>query len=813
MDFSSKSPKREFSKDITSKIETPIYNDKDLKIHIDKPDKPRNKIERSKIDINKEPRNKIQREKIDLSIPPRNKIEHPKFDPKAPTRHKIAPRQINPKMEPKHKLQPRITDHKTPTRHKIETRRVNPKTEPIHKLQLKKFDLKASYKNRIEISRPYSNLMNPKIQSIFKKYYNDTRNYPNYGRKLTKDFIKWVVENNPEINEKIKDIQFNQEISNYIKDRVKNLNISQSEIASNLYANGLFVSRKTVGNYALKEVFKGNQVEYKKRFDRSFDVEFKERIINRLNKEVVKNSEGVQHDSLYKIAKEFPEVSKSMIDKIAKKEIPLDAYRRMWPSTSGTVDLKTKQKIRNQIEKEVLEGTPRSLRNISEEFPDESLWTIKNLAKKMYPEKYKNFWPAIEKIPKEIRSKIKITLKEEAQKENPRTLREIHRGFPEVGADSIKRIAKQFIHKDVHDKIWPSISTEIPKEIALNITQILKKEINKPNPRSLNEIGRDFDVSTEYIRQLAKKSTPKQVYEKTWKAHEPITNTVRNNILKDILNTKLNISEIAEKNGVSSPSVSKISQREVFQNNTNTHRERFPIDENLEIGTYTHLNLNALITKVINNIPNQKYYAEPNIYKDKRRPDGLILEDNNFIHQRLLNIKTGGYLRNKLELTPKDLNPIKNTQFDFTSDISDENLIKKIEKYQSEESLLIIVGTRWFQFDDIKPVPNDERIKYPETVRVISHTLGADLIGIEGNNKELFERMIDFNNNHDLNSLKAFYNYDLSSTYTHSTEELKEDLIQKGLIKEDFCEYFNFDEINKNDTKKKQLDLGHFLNF
>ena len=63
-----------------------------------------------------------------------------------------------------------------------------------------------------------------------------------------------------------------------------------------------------------------------------------------------------------------------------------------------------------------------------------------------------------------------------------------------------------------------------------------------------------------------------------------------------------------------------------------------------------------------------------------------------------------------------------------------------------------------------------------------------------------------------MDSLKALYNFDLSSINTHNTKELKEDLIQKGLIKEDFNEYFNFKILNKKEVNEKQLDLDYFLN-
>jgi len=686
--------------------------------------------------------------------------------------------------------------------------------ENLNEIRLNQEELQEKSQEYAELIHDYSKILDKRIQDTFRQYYDETGKFANYGRNLKKDFIEWVENEgfNPDLINKVNDIQNNQEINNFLNDKIRNSDLSQNEIANQLNEIGLSVSRKTIGNYALNEVFKGAKVEYNKRFDKSLDPKIKERIIGRINKEVEKCTVGVQHNSLYKIAKDFPEVSKTMIDKIAKNEISQDIYNNMWPSTRGTVDPKTKQNIRKVIKREVQEGNPRSLRNISEDFPDVSTTTISDLAKEIYPEQYKELWPPIEKIPEETKAKIITTIKEEAQKENPRTLKEIRKAFPEVGAYSIKILAKQVIPKNIHDRIWAPLTTEVPKKIALEITQTLKNEIKKPNPQPLSQIGRQFGVSSEYVRKLAKKTITKQEYEDKWKGYEPITDAKKHVIINDIINTKLNISEIAERNSVSSGSVSNISQSEVFKDDIDAHRERFPIDEHLEIGSYTHLNLNSLITKVYNDIPYQKYYTEPNIYSDKRRPDGLVLEDNNFIHQRLADSQIGEYLKDKLELDPRNLDQIKCTQFDFTNDISNENLIAKIEKYQSEDSLLVIVGTRWYQYDDIKNLPLDNRIKYPENVRVISHNLGVNLIGLESKDKELYEKIIDFNYDHDLDSLKTLYNYDLSSINTHNTEELKEDLIQKGLIKEDFNEYFNFEVINKKDDNGKQLDLDYFLN-
>ena len=787
MNSSSKSPKQEPNKDIAPKIEIPKYPDKDLKNLIDKPkfypnSKPRNKIEPRQIDTRKEPKHKIQHRKLDPKAPPRNKIEFPKLHPNSRLNNKIENLKFSPNGKPKNKIRSPIFPRNNKTKNDMSEKGIK-----------------------------YNNLMDPKIQSIFRKYHNEIGNFPNYGRNLKKDFIEWAekIGYKPEIIEEIKQIQNNQEISKFIKDKIQNLKLSQNEISKKFNETGLSISRKAIGNYALNQVFKGNKVEYNKRFDKSLEPKIKGRIINRINVEVEKYIAGAQHDSLYKIAKEFPEVSKTMIDKIAKNEISQDIYAKMWPSTSGTVDLKTKQNVRNVIEREVQEGNPRSLRNISGDFPNVSTPTISDLAKEMYPEKYKEFWPAIEKISEETKVRIINTIQNEAQKENPRTLRGIHKDFPEIGADTIKRLAHQAVSKEIHYKIW---SNEIPENIKGRIREIIRNEVNLPNPRSLNRLRKEFGLGYGSILRIAKEEVPKEIYEKIWPAPEKISPETKNNINNDIRYSKLNLNEIAEIHGVSTTSISNISQNEVFKDCIEKHRKRFPYDESFERGNYTHLNINSVITKSLNENINEKYYSEPRIYPNGKRPDGLILESDGFVQKRLLNTKNGEYLREKLDLDANNLDQIKATQFDFTNNISNENLINKIEKYQSEDSLLIIVGTRWHLFDEIKQLPKDERIKYPQNVRVISHELAADFLGLKNKEKKLYDKIIDHNNDCNLNSLQDLYNNELSKIIRHNTEDLRQYMIQKDLIKENFNEYFQFEALKNKDKNKRQSDLDYFIN-
>ena len=198
-------------------------------------------------------------------------------------------------------------------------------------------------------------------------------------------------------------------------------------------------------------------------------------------------------------------------------------------------------------------------------------------------------------------------------------------------------------------------------------------------------------------------------------------------------------------------------------------------------------------------------------YSDKnlRSPD----EYNNFLGERLNNPKNGRYLVEALGISPKDMWNIKATQFDFTNDLCEENILNKIEKYQSPGTLILIVGTKWNSYSAVKELPNNDIIKYPKNIKIISHELFADLIGISGKDRVIFNKIIDLNNNKDLEALKILYNYDLSSNNIYNGNQLKEELIHKGLIKKKFNEFFNFDFLNRKDDKEKQLDLGHFLNF
>ena len=96
--------------------------------------KPKNKIERPKIDLQKEPEHKIQRQKSIPLTPPKNKIER---------------RRIDIQKEPKHKIQHQKLNPLTPSINKIERPTFDPGREPINKIEPRQFTPKKS-KNKIE---------------------------------------------------------------------------------------------------------------------------------------------------------------------------------------------------------------------------------------------------------------------------------------------------------------------------------------------------------------------------------------------------------------------------------------------------------------------------------------------------------------------------------------------------------------------------------------------------------------------------------------------------------------------------------------
>ncbi len=137
MDIKSPSsePSKSYEKSNAEKSNTEKAEKQEVALKPNDKPKPKNKIERPKIDSQKEPKNKIQREKIDLDAPTKNKIERPKIDLNKETRNKIQREKI---------------DLSTPAKNKIERPKIDLQKEPKNKIQREKIDLSTPAKNKIE---------------------------------------------------------------------------------------------------------------------------------------------------------------------------------------------------------------------------------------------------------------------------------------------------------------------------------------------------------------------------------------------------------------------------------------------------------------------------------------------------------------------------------------------------------------------------------------------------------------------------------------------------------------------------------------
>ena len=503
----------------------------------------------------------------------------------------------------------------------------------------------------------YRNLLEGKIRDTFISYHNETGKYANYGKTLRKDFIDWVGKNrkNPEIIDKINKIRNNQEISNFIVDKIQNSSNSQGKMIKSIENIGLHVSHGTIKNLALKEIFNNNLEQYKDRFQSSKYKGISPAIRNSIKSRLIEEVKKVNPTSLDALSKEF-QVSRTTVNKIATENINPDLFKKTWPFALTVISPKLKDDILKLLEKEIEKEKPRSLKKISDQFNVSDRY-LQDLAKERYPEQYSIKWPATPKIPIEIKQEIIKTIREESQKENPRTLKEIHKSLSGVSYDAIKQLAKKVVPDEIHDKIWAPICRRVPKEIRIQLENCLKKEILRVKPRSFNKIARKYEVSREYVRNIAKNLIPQSIYSNIWKPSlKKLTEDNKKEIINYIQNTNLNLVEIGKICGVYKRTVSSISQNSVFYDNLNAHRIRFPKDIHCGIGTYTHKNINSLVTIVMNNISNSKYYSEPKIFPDRRSSDGIIPNYNNFLEQRLNDPKVGENLVKSLGVLSKDNN-------------------------------------------------------------------------------------------------------------------------------------------------------------
>lgn len=180
-----------------------------------------------------------------------------------------------------------------------------------------------------------------------------------------------------------------------------------------------------------------------------------------------------------------------------------------------------------------------------------------------------------------------------------------------------------------------------------------------------------------------------------------------------------------------------------------------------------------------------KYFVEIPIYPS-RRPDGLLL-----INKKLLDIiLENDSIVKILDITPHTFKNLKVINIEITSDLSDLNLVKKILKYQRPDVFLLIVGYKWYFDDLIKMIPRDNKVLFPENIRIVSIELFAQLIRMSENELEKIKYYEYLSENHDITSLKK--EPVLPREELFHKGDLKKELIELNLIECQISEYLNF---------------------
>jgi len=186
--------------------------------------------------------------------------------------------------------------------------------------------------------------------------------------------------------------------------------------------------------------------------------------------------------------------------------------------------------------------------------------------------------------------------------------------------------------------------------------------------------------------------------------------------------------------------------------------------------------INDLITKYFDEI-GIKYYSNLIIYSDTQdKIHGLILNDEKYHIE---------------DLDPSIREKIKAIQIIFTEDLTNKNVLRLCRNFQRKDIILIIIGIKWpTEVESLTiEIPADRKIKYPKNIKIYHYELFYKSLGLKGAYEAAFQEIIDLYNKSEFNTLQIYH--ESSNIKIHGTDELLNDLREKGLIKDSLREYFH----------------------
>ena len=454
-----------------------------------------------------------------------------------------------------------------------------------------------------------------------------------------------------------------------------------------------------------------------------------EKLSKEKREEIIKAVSKKDHASLKQISREI-RASYGTVARIAK-EIQGDNYKKEFP----TKEL-TKEK-REEIIKAVSKKDHASLNEISK-VTDVAPGTVGEIAKKVYGDDYRKKFPT-----GELSSEQRKEIIEAVSKKNHDSLSKISREKG-VSQTAVIKIAKE-AYKDDYEKEFPT------KVLSEGRKEAVKKAISKKEHGNLTEIAKETGVSQGTVAEIAK-----EVYEDEYEKEFPISalsTEKREEVIESVSkNDHGPLTEISKETGVSRITIAEIAK----EAHGDKYREEFPMDLPALKGVLTHQLIN-IETKECFNLKREKdsevpeFRCEESIYEEsKKHADGGFSNDTKYL-QKILSRE----LSEELKISTNSLEIIDDVQFDYTNNLSEDNVLSKVEKYERQNVFLFIVGTNWNKIwkDRVKEFPVLKDVRYPDNVRVINPDLFADLIGFKGDLREKVKRIIHFNETGDIDAL------------------------------------------------------------
>ncbi|TKJ20449.1 MAG: hypothetical protein CEE42_14810, partial [Promethearchaeota archaeon Loki_b31] len=328
---------------------------------------------------------------------------------------------------------------------------------------------------------------------------------------------------------------------------------------------------------------------------------------------------------------------------------------------------------------------------------------------------------------------------------------------------SVETIIKQVQNylKDDFDTFYKKFHNPTPIPL---IREKIINDLHKNPPKSLESIAIMLGTTRKTVTKYAHEEFDPIKYEERW--YNEIPQSIEQSIIEDILNSQLTLRRIAEKWDVSRTPITRLAKK-ICPN----FRERFPLIGYLLLGTLFHLCINSILTDFFTS-KRIKYFSEVPIFPPSwKRADGFLFNDNEYINNLMLNF---------------GLKNVIGVQFEFTFDLSEENLLEKILKYQHPNILLLIVGTNWDYSGGIQyhlKIKN-ANILYPQNIKIINPLSFAKIIQLKDQFQDKFRELLEFNNIKNLDNLKSIVNLDIIET--NKMYELEEYLKKLGYSIESF---------------------------